>query len=442
MEVECLPEFDSLNNIRSTFRMLFNATISHEPRKASGRSANVLLSALNQIERETAKKAFAALSSGISRSSPKLLSAVLIKPVGDRCNLACTYCYEETPAGRYAVAGNMSKELLSKLVEDAFENERGGEITFNWHGGEPLLAGREFYKLAIEFQQQSNTRNVKVVNVIQTNGTIVDDEWITFLKEFDFRVGVSVDGPIDLHDIARVNFAGKGTFDPVIAAIRKLRGADIPLSVITVVTESHLGRGCDLYRLLASEGVKHFDVHPAFPGSLGRPALSPASYSSFVIELFEAWLSGDDIGMSIGVVKDALQAFMGGNPSICYHNGSCSQIVAIEPDGNVVPCTRPFNRELFTFGNATKDKLHEIASNSRSQTFREQDITSQDAAKTCRWYSMCHNGCPQHRPWSQKDGFGRSFYCTCSRDSEGGNPEIWRYIAERSVQLLTESITS
>jgi uncharacterized protein len=410
----------------------------------------VLATAFREAERKAATQYFGALrrEMGMSIGGSQYtvsthadpaasIAAILIKPVSDRCNLRCTYCYEGVDSERY-VAAKMSDELLRGVLCDVLARPRG-PVQFVWHGGEPTLAGLEFFEQAMWWQTEFNHHRIPLTNSLQTNGTLLDEAWTQFFRRNRFQVGVSLDGPRDLHDATRIDAKGRGTFEAIVAAIRLLREHDVPFGAIAVVGEAHRNRAGDLFDTFRELGICSYDVHPNFgmgSHTSSRP-LSPRDYADFMVELFDTWLSAGDPSVRISTFDDAFSVMSGEPPSACYYGGTCASIVAVESDGAVVPCTRPFDRTRYTFGNVSRASLRAIVASERYAAFRSTDRLAQSRSEGCRWSSMCHNGCPQHR---SRDGHpdisGGSLYCECQSRQPGGNAAMWEYLFRRVWSVL------
>ncbi|MFB8831234.1 radical SAM protein [Azotobacter sp. CWF10] len=301
--------------------------------------------------------------------------------------------------------------------------------------GEPLLAGREFFESALRLQRELRLSGQWIQNSLQTNGLLLDEEWLSFLSRNSFTVGVSVDAPGDVHDAARVDVNRRGTFREVVAKLRGLKHAGIDHGVILVARPDHVHRQKEILSCMREIGVSSFDIHPSCGNGMSSSFdISPSQFSSLCCELFDQWLN-EGAGIAIPMFEDFLRYLSGRQPKTCYHAGRCTAIIAIEADGAVVPCTRPFE-SYWTFGNVLEQSLSSIIAGSRFQEFARRDLSAQHSRASCRWFGVCHNGCPQHRrstigsvSKATIDGVG--IYCDCFGQPSVGWPAVYDHIEDR-----------
>lgn len=365
------------------------------------------------------------------------IRAILIKPVSDHCNLRCTYCYEGSDKSRFKTK-RISTAILEKTIRLAFEN-CGAEIEFIWHGGEPLLAGKNIFIKGLDFQRKLKPKTVKIYNSIQTNGLMLDDTWLNFLKENGFSIGVSLDAPQDIHDNYRIDSNGVGTFERVSKSIQRLKEYGIPFGVITVIHRQHIGRAREYLQAIEFLGINSIDIHPNLGNGESDSDLSAIEFSDFAIELFEEWLSLKKSDIRINLFDDFIRGYFFTAPETCYFSGTCGSILAVEANGDLVPCTRPFDRTLHTFGNLTNNLILGSQLGPNLSRFREWDQYAQDTtAVKCKWHHLCHNGCPQHRVDANgnQDVRGANKYCACVSGEIGGYYSIWEHISNKFTELF------
>lgn len=397
----------------------------------SWRNSN-LLSTFESIEDEHYKEIHSYIFKDLERNqdkglfSPSFFEAFLIKPISDACNLGCSYCYEAS-SNFEANTARMKSSELPKLVDEIFNNS--GELaTFLWHGGEPLLVGLEFYEKAVELQKAHPSKK-KFLNVIQTNGVLLNQKWFTFFKANNFFISLSFDGPQDVHDKRRFYRSGKGSYTKVTEAFQKLNEDKIPFHVITVANNELLGRGEDYYDEIKKWDIKSFDIHPNFQNLSSY--MSPVQFFKIFSEVYDIWKQENSNRIFVPV-KDFFSAVIKGAPETCYHAGTCTEILAIDGDGELLSCTRPFDKKKYTFGNIQKENPIEVASTEKKFIqFKEKDQSAIRRSKeiNCKWAEICNNGCPQHRHTNNQENVaGNSVYCTCHTDKNGGYYEIWNKI--------------
>lgn len=357
------------------------------------------------------------------------ISALMIKPVGDSCNLACTYCYEGLGKGRRA-GKKMSSILLSRIVDEVAQLP-GEKIDIIWHGGEPLLAGINFFEEAIA---QFAAIDKSVSHKIQTNGSLVDDRWAEFFRLHRFEVGISLDGPDYLHDEARIDKRGNGTFATLKSSVRLLASHEVFCGAVVVARKAHVGRARDILAGLREVGIRSFDVHPAC-GDIAQEnhsELSSADYALIVSELFDLLLYEGDTVTEIGTLSDIFSYFAKSSPQICYNAGKCASILTVESDGRMISCTRPFDSGKYSFGHVQASGFTGAFSSDGWRRFYREDTGLQQSLGACEWFGLCHGGCPQQRSSGDKqDVSGATPYCECLSGQPGGIVAIGKHIASR-----------
>lgn len=411
-----------------------------------GRPAAAILSAVSNIERNSLveishhikvrndRRSYSAIPIGTAGGSA--VSTVLMKPVGDACNLRCTYCYEGTGADRKK-ARYMSRQTLEAAISEAL-SLGDSPIQFLWHGGEPTLAGVSFFRHAVELQRKYGGADRIVLNGLQTNAVDLSDEWITFLRDNNFTVGVSVDGTQGIHDQGRPTADGRGTFVQVSHGIEKLQAASIPFGAICVVSSHLVGFEGEVLETFAKLGVRSFDVHPLCSvGAREARWLSRHEFYSFCTSLFDHWLECGSDAPSIHFFDDILKFMLGTRISTCYHAGKCSSIIGIESDGSVVPCTRPFVGTFTSFGNISTG-LRSVIDGKTFKSFVVADRSAQTSRANCPWWDACHAGCPQQRVGVfGQDVAGSSVYCDCDNTRVPGFGAVCEHIARRVDSVIS-----
>lgn len=400
--------------------------------------ADPALRSYARASRELAGACFRTLEMVESISGPTAphheskLALLMIKPVGDFCNYACRHCYEDAPDGRFQ-PGIMAIDLLESILTDAAASAVRPKGLV-WHGGEPLLAGKKWFRAALAIQKKLFGSSPLAMS-IQTNGALIDDEWMDIFAQYEISVGVSLDGPRDVHDEVRVDRRGRGTFDITLKAISALRDRAIPCGIISVIHPALEGREAEFVRLLAFLHISNLDLHPqhGLDRSIGS-FLDPRSYARIMSALFDAW---HPLGLRAPRVLSFDEFFRylaGARPSVCYNNGSCTGIAAVESNGDVVPCTRPFDRNRYTFGNLKHQTLEAILEGHRWTEFAVHDESARLRSVVCSWRGLCNNGCPQHRRGEESDVAGNSVYCSCRSGEAGGVSAIWNHLLKHTIE--------
>ncbi|HOX07505.1 MAG TPA: radical SAM protein [Planctomycetota bacterium] len=328
---------------------------------------------------------------------------LLIKPVGAACNLACSYCfYRQAAAHLPATGAAMAPELLEKIVAEALA-ARPEVAVFGWQGGEPTLAGLDFFRRVVEIQSRTGSRGQRVGNALQTNGLLIDDEWAKFLAEWRFLVGLSIDGPEPVHDANR-----RKSWRRAMDAAEHLRRRGVAFNVLTVLTEESAARGAELYRWFVSEGFTDLQFIPCVePAALGRPAgwdarladfsVSGAALGRFLTESFEEWrASGYGRGVSERTFVAMLARAAGRDPGLCTFAPDCSSYLLIEREGQAYPCDF-FARPEWLLGSAAGAGLAELAASPLRAKFAGLKASARAACGDCPWWGLCHGGCPKDR---------------------------------------------
>lgn len=328
--------------------------------------------------------------------------STLVKPGGSACNLSCKYCYYLDKAELYG--GNepkMSHDLLELYIKQFIEAQQTGTVEFCWHGGEPLLLGLDFFKKAMKLQRKyADGRPIH--NSIQTNGTLVDESWCAFFAENGFLVGLSLDGPKDIHNANRVNKGGRPTFDKVFSTALMMKRMRVDFNTLSVVNKLCEGRGTEIYRFLRDEaGSTFMQFLPAedwlSDGSLAPWSVSADGYGKFLCDIFDEWVR-HDVGRCYVQLFDVTLSQWCGLPSgICTMGETCGDGLAVEHNGDVYPCDH-FVAPEYLLGNIRDTPLSELydgAKHLQFSLFKRNSLTRE--CSHCEYYFACHGECPGHR---------------------------------------------
>ena len=330
--------------------------------------------------------------------------SLLIKPASSLCNLDCHYCFYHDVAENRATPshGIMSDEVLETLVSKALAQAEGS-CTFAFQGGEPTVAGLSFFRRLISLQRQYNDRRLTIHNAIQTNGIAIDREWADFLARNRFLVGISLDGPRDVHDANRVDARDRGSFDRVMAAIGHLRAAGADFNILSVVTGWSARHAEKIYRFFRKEGYAYLQFIPCLdplgeaPG--GRPfSLTSERYGTFLIALFDLWkadaLRGDPV--SIRWFDNLAGMYLGAPPEACGMSGRCSCQFVVEADGSVYPCDF-YVLDGWRAGSVMTDDFDVIRQSEPARRFIADSLHADPACGACPWKNLCRGGCRRDR---------------------------------------------
>ena len=336
----------------------------------------------------------------------------VIKPT-HLCNLTCSYCYNEDTR-----APVMPTDTLRRVVDETFHYcstlAPYPHVDFIWHGGEPMIAGLDFFQEAVVAQRLAN-RGLTYDNTLQTNGTFLDDSWADFLKANRFRVSISIDGPREMHDATRQYASRRGSFDAVMKGVGHLRKSGIPFGVCVVLSKANASRAEEIYDFLAAERLP-FNVIPltrsgdglANYGDLG---LAAEEYASPWIKMFDRWYDAPKEGY-VYCSDFALKtrAILTGSPQDCIGQEVCSTAhVSTDPDGNVYPCATLSADDEWRYGNLLEKSLLELMSGPVASRARERQVDPH--CVSCKWRHVCHGGCMQRAVKFYGTHHTRDYYC-------------------------------
>jgi len=331
------------------------------------------------------------------------LRAVVIEPKGADCNLNCSYCYHDDIKSRKTSL--MSDEILEKIIATSLPSAE--QVNFVWHGGEPLLAGKDFFRKIFEFQRKNIQDLSRITNGIQSNLVLVDEEWAELLSTNGVRIGVSIDGDEELHN------AQRGQYQKTIRGINLLLKAGIKkFGQIATIGKINVKFPDRVYEALTSpEWSTGFDIHPCYPTPTHSFSPSLNDLLEFQKRVFDRWWEEDNPKIHIRLFKDVLRAYMGATPRTCSNRiEGCRPIVSIDEKGDVYPCSRYIKKEEFRIGNVleNEDGLVGLLMSERSQMIYDTIVQTPQECKDCQWFNYCGGGCSYQR-WLA-GGFTKKFY--------------------------------
>ena len=336
---------------------------------------------------------------------------IMLKPAGSSCNLNCKYCYyldkAEIYGGREPI---MSEQMLETVVREYIAANDVPEVTFNWHGGEPLLLGLDFYRKALEFEQKY-ADGKKINNTIQTNGVLVDRAWADFFRENGFLVGISIDGPREVHDRYRKDKGGQPTFDRVMRALEILRACGVEFNTMSTINKASEGKGAEVYRFLKAVGSRYMQfmpvvehvkdgriVDPSEEGARIAPwSISDIAFGKFLCDIFDEWVKRDVGRIFVGQFDATLACWCGVPPGICVFSETCGGNAIVEHNGDLYPCDH-FVYPKYRLGNIAETPIREMMASDAQVKFgidKRNGLPS--ACRKCRWFFACHGECPKHR---------------------------------------------
>ena len=317
----------------------------------------------------------------------------IVKPVNGLCNLSRLYCYA-SGLKEHFIGNNMQIKTLKSVI-DFFCCEQD-YIEFIWHGGEPLLAGLDFYRKAVEFQRTWEQKGRKIVNFLQTNATLITPEWASFFAEHNFFVGVSLDGPKKFHDQIRRYSSGKGSYDAVIRGVNLLRQAGIFNGIICCISAVNQGFPKELFNFFITKNIKKLKFarvkNIGHCNNISSLIISPSQYTDFMIAIFDLWLELDDPEIEIRDIKSVVNLILGGNERECIYMGQCDKFITVYSDGSIYGCDSLPNNDTLYFGNV-RNKPKIIRSDSRLKNFQKILKKRKETCQACDWHFICKGGC-------------------------------------------------
>ncbi len=355
----------------------------------------------------------------------------MVKPVGSMCNLDCTYCYylHKQDLMQQPRQPRMAEGMLERHIRQYIEAQTGDAVTFSWQGGEPTILGLDFFRQVVALQARYRKRGQRIENDLQTNGTLLDEEWATFLKQHDFLVGLSCDGPQELHDRYRYTKGGTDTHAKVVAAARLLQAHDVPFAALCVVNRENATQPLEVYRFLTRElgawrvqliscvepRVFH-DVapqrwNPALLPIVGTPqarpgapdsvvtdwSVDPDDWGAFLCAVWDDWYANDYGRVHVDLFETAVAQSMGLPSQRCISAEFCGKGLAVEHDGDVFSCDHYVYPE-YRLGNIAEVHLGTMAYSERQKRFgfAKRDTLPQDCRR-CPHLKLCWGECPKNR---------------------------------------------
>lgn len=343
--------------------------------------------------------------------------SVLIKPVSGTCNMRCSYCFytDVMTHWRMPKAAVMSEETLEAVISKSLE-EAEESCTFGFQGGEPVLAGLTFFEKVVEFQKKYNRKNLPIQNLLQTNGLLIDQNWAIFLRKNRFLVGVSIDGPADLHDRNRRDWMGGKTFARAESGIRILQEYGVDVNVLSVVTSYSIGREKEIYEYFRENGLHYQKYIPCMPPLFMEAEKwghvpTAFQYGMFLIELFKIWREDRKRGISVYIrfFENILSVFGGGMPELCGMCGHCTNQYVVESDGSVYPCDF-YVLETYVLGNLRYDSFRNLSFKQSKTHFIADSMKIHPECALCKWKGLCPE-CRRERQGRRLEQLGKNRYC-------------------------------
>ena len=358
---------------------------------------------------------------------------VMLKPAGAHCNLACKYCYYLEKNKLYPTAQRhlMSDEMLEQFTREYIEAQTMSQVLFTWHGGEPLLRSIDFYRKALSLQQKY-AGGRRIDNVIQTNGTLLTDEWCEFFAQNHWLVGISIDGPQPYHDHYRLTAAGKTSWKKVMQGIKLLKKHGVEWNAMAVVNAYNANHPLEFYRFFKENGCQFLQFTPIVERltrhedgrtlasladkdeiSLSEASVAPEQWGYFLCAIFDEWVRKDVGRIFVEIFDCTLANWMGISPGICAYSKECGHAGVMEHNGDVYSCDH-FVFPEYKLGNIRDHSLIDMLYGEQQQEFsRLKHSSLPRQCKECDMEFACHGECPKNRFMKDKYGdSGLNYLCT------------------------------
>lgn len=348
--------------------------------------------------------------------------SIMIKPASGLCNLHCSYCFyaDESANRERASYGIMSVESLEQIIKRVLAHAEGN-CTIAFQGGEPTLAGLDFFRKVMELQRKWNINHVKISNAIQTNGILIAREWASFFREYNFLVSISLDGNRRVHDANRLDDNGNGSFDRVIKSMDLLKEYGVEFNVLSVVTRQTVSQVRNVYQFFSRAGAEYQQYIPCLDPLNRQPggesySLNEELYEKFLKELFDCWYPDARKGKLryIRYFIRLMNIIAGNHPGSCEMNGVCSRQYVVEADGSVYPCDF-YMLDPWRLGNLTTDSFAQLEQRRKELGFIETSQDYPQQCHTCKWAFLCRGGCRRDRLKGENGRVGPNRYCAAFR---------------------------
>jgi serine-type anaerobic sulfatase-maturating enzyme len=359
---------------------------------------------------------------------------IMTKPIGPICNLDCKYCFYLEKENLYPETRHwaMSRETLERYIRQYIAAQPSEQIHFAWQGGEPTLLGVDFFRTVVSLQRQYADGKT-IHNALQTNGTLLDDEWAEFLAENQFLLGVSIDGPRELHDSYRVDKGNASTFDRMMRGLARLKKHQVDFNTLTVVHRQNSAYPIEVYRFLKEIGSGFMQFIPVVERKAAEPdahglvliqpsvdkdaevtdwSVEPVAYGNFLARIFDEWVKRDVGRYFVQLFDVALESWLGLEASLCVFRKTCGSALAMEHTGDVYSCDH-FVYPEHKLGNIAELALEQMVSSRQQTTFgnNKRDLLPR-MCRTCEVRFACNGECPKHRFLKTPDGEpGLNYLC-------------------------------
>ncbi|MFM1842558.1 MAG: hypothetical protein RLZZ490_1294 [Cyanobacteriota bacterium] len=379
-----------------------------------------------------------------TKSPPRI--HVMAKPTGAICNLNCSYCFfldkeELYPGSKF----RMSDDVLETYIKQLIAAHQTPQVTVAWQGGEPTLMGLDFFRQAIAYQEKYRKPGMTFENTLQTNGTLLTDEWCEFFKDNNYLIGLSLDGPPDIHDANRVDKAGRPTFDKVMKGLRLLQKHGVEYNILTTVNRINSQHPLEVYRFLRDEAKTSWmqfipvverindDGRTLYQqgNQVSENSVLPEQFGQFLITIFDEWIRHDVGTIFVQTFEAAVRSWLNLPTGMCFFSPTCGTGVALEHNGDLYSCDH-FVEPDYLLGNIQSTPMKDLVGGDRQHQFGRNKLeTLPQYCLNCEVRFACHGECPKHRFITTPDGEpGLNYLCA-------GYKAFFNHIDE-PLKLLTQ----
>lgn len=349
---------------------------------------------------------------------------LLAKPTGSACNLGCKYCFFLSKKKLYPGSSfRMSEDVLETYIRQYLESQKISQAVVAWQGGEPTLMGLDFFRRSIRHIQKYQRPGMVVQNTMQTNGILLDDEWCKFFRQNNFLIGLSLDGPKDMHDAFRVDKAGNPTFDRVMRAAKLLRKHKVEFNILTTLHAANADHPIEVYGFLRDEvGAKFIQFIPIVErdnetgfqegDKVTDRSVKPLQFGQFLISIFDEWVKRDVGKVFVQLFDVALAAWVGEPSGICAFSPTCGTSLAMEHNGDLYSCDH-YVEPKYLLGNIKEKHMALVAASRKQREFGQAKLEAlPDYCRKCEVLFACHGECPKNRFAESPEGEqGLNYLC-------------------------------
>lgn len=358
---------------------------------------------------------------------------LLIKPASSSCNLRCRYCFYYDVADNREVKnyGIMNDDTLENMVKKVFDDVEYS-ANFAFQGGEPTMAGIEFFEKFHKFVEKYNTKKIIVNFSLQTNGTLLNKKWLELFKKHNYLIGLSLDGNKEMHDTFRIDAKGEGTFSRVLKAAKMMKKAEVEFNILCVVNKLIAQNGKVVYNFFRNNGFRYYQFIPCLDSlSCSEEkdyTLTAEDYGKFLDETFNLWYEDMMSGKRISVrhFDNYTKILLGEEPEACDMVGHCNMNAVLESDGSMYPCDF-YVLDEFKVGNINESSFEELFKSEAEMRFLRTSLAVDEKCKVCRYFKICRGGCRRHKELTAEGNYENRF---C---------ESYKYFFERNIDKMIKT---